>query len=113
MGNLSSFDPQQWVQRFRQVDRSSSAGGGRIVFFGGTDGPIGDIVPARIFWKHLSILGTSMGSPQEFEEMLAYVEQHQIKPIVDTVYPSLAHAQEAFDYMEQGKQFGKIVLANK
>lgn len=90
-----------------------AAPGGRIVIFGGTHGPIGDIIPGRIFWKQLSILGTSMGSPQEFEDMLAYVQQHRIKPIVDTVYPSLAHAQEAFDYMEQGKQFGKIVLTNK
>jgi NADPH:quinone reductase-like Zn-dependent oxidoreductase len=90
-----------------------TAPGGRIVFFGGTDGPIGSLVPGYIFRKNLSILGTMMGSSQEFEDMLVYIEQHGIKPIIDTVFPSLDHAQEAFDYMAQGKQFGKIVLTNQ
>jgi zinc-binding alcohol dehydrogenase/oxidoreductase len=87
--------------------------GGRIVFFGGTDGAIGSIVPARVFWKNLSILGTTMGTIQEFKDMLAFIEKHNIKPVVDRVYPSLADAQEAIAYMAAGKQFGKIVLTNK
>jgi len=86
--------------------------GGRIVFFGGTDGPIGNLVPAKIFWRNLSILGSTMGTEQEFHDMLRFVEQHALKPVVDTVYPSLHHAQEAFDAMASGKQFGKIVLTN-
>lgn len=86
--------------------------GGRIVFFGGTDGPIGNLVPARIFWKNLSILGTTMGTPQEFEAMLRFTEEHAIRPVVDKLYPSLRHTQEAFDYMASGRQFGKIVLTN-
>jgi len=86
--------------------------GGRIAFFGGTDGTIGNLVPAKIFWRNLSILGTTMGTEQEFEAMLAFTEKHGIKPVIDTIYPSLHQAQEAFDYMASGKQFGKIVLTN-
>lgn len=86
--------------------------GGRIAFFGGTDGAIGNLVPAKIFWRNLSILGTTMGTEQEFEAMLDFVVRHGIKPVIDTVYPSLRHAQEAFDLMASGKQFGKIVLTN-
>jgi zinc-binding alcohol dehydrogenase/oxidoreductase len=86
--------------------------GGRIVFFGGTDGAIGNIMPNKVYWRNLSILGTTMGTLQDFEDMLAFTEKHQIKPVIDTVYPDLAAAQEAFDYLHSGRQFGKIVLTN-
>ncbi|GGM86868.1 alcohol dehydrogenase [Dyadobacter beijingensis] len=87
--------------------------GGRVVFFGGTDGPIGNIIPNKVYWRNLSILGTTMGTPQEFRDMLAFTAKHGIRPIIDKVYPSLADAQHAFDYMHEGKQFGKIVLTNQ
>lgn len=50
-----------------------------------------------------------MGSDMEFAAMLAFVEQHRIQPVVDSVYP-LGEAAAAFERMEQGQQFGKIVL---
>lgn len=87
--------------------------GGRIVFFGGTDGPIGNIIPNKVYWRNLSILGTTMGTLQEFDDMLAFTAAKAIKPVVDKVFPSLADAQQAFDYMHEGKQFGKIVLTNR
>jgi len=87
--------------------------GGRIVFFGGTDGPIGNIIPNKLYWRNLSILGTTMGTLQEFSDMLAFTTEHHIKPVIDKVYPSLSDAQQAFDYMHEGKQFGKIVLKNQ
>lgn len=86
--------------------------GGRIVFFGGTDGPIGNIIPSKVYWRNLSLLGTTMGTLQEFRDMLAFTAEHHIKPIVDKVYPTLSDAQLAFDYMHEGRQFGKIVLTN-
>ncbi|MEO6287661.1 MAG: zinc-binding dehydrogenase [Dyadobacter sp.] len=87
--------------------------GGRIVFFGGTDGPIGNIIPNKVYWRNISILGTTMGTLQDFKDMLAFTEKHEIKPVIDKIYSKLSQAQEAFDYMHQGKQFGKIVLANQ
>jgi zinc-binding alcohol dehydrogenase/oxidoreductase len=87
--------------------------GGRIVFWGGADTPIGNILQQRIFWKNLSLLGTTMGTQKDFAAMLECVEKFNIKPIVDRVYPSLDQAQEAITYMALGRQFGKIVLTNK
>jgi zinc-binding alcohol dehydrogenase/oxidoreductase len=87
--------------------------GGRIVFWGGADTPIGNILQQRIFWKNLSLLGTTMGTQKDFAAMLDCVEKFNIKPIVDRVYPSLDQAQEAIAYMALGQQFGKIVLTNR
>jgi len=84
--------------------------GGRIVFFGATaSGEFPPLNARKIFWKQLSILGSTMGSPSDFAKMLAFLEEHQIKPIIDTIYP-LAHAEEAIRKMDESVQFGKIVL---
>jgi D-arabinose 1-dehydrogenase-like Zn-dependent alcohol dehydrogenase len=68
-----------------------------------------DFSPQLIFWKQIAILGTSMGSDQEFQDMVAFVSKHKIKPVVDQVFP-IAEAAKAFERMDEGKQFGKIVL---
>jgi zinc-binding alcohol dehydrogenase/oxidoreductase len=91
----------------------AAARGGRIAFFGATGGVIGDILPRKIFWNNLSLLGTTMGTPEEFEDMLRFVSKHHLKPIVDKVFPSLHHLQDALEYMSKGHQFGKIVLRNQ
>lgn len=83
--------------------------GGRIVFFGGTQGAIGSLNPQKIFWKHLSIYGTTMGSPTSFQEMLHLFEDHQIQPVIHNVY-NLNNIQMAMDEMDKGKQFGKLVV---
>lgn len=88
----------------------AAASGGRIVFYGGTTGNITDIAPPKVFFKQLDILGTTMGSEQEFATMLAFINNHRIVPVVDTVLP-LAETEQALRRMETGKQFGKIVLA--
>nr|WP_295925539.1 zinc-binding dehydrogenase [uncultured Dyadobacter sp.] len=132
LGAIDGFNYKEadWFKKAREltggfevvIDSASGSGfgdlievarpGGRIVFFGGTNGPIGNIIPSKVYWRNLSILGTTMGTPEEFKDMLAFTSEHGIKPIVDKVYPSLAEAQAAFDYMHEGRQFGKIVLKN-
>lgn len=87
-----------------------AAPGGRIVFYGGTLGNIPQLPPAKVFWKQLSILGSSMGSYQDFDAMLAFVNQHQLVPVVDKVFP-LAEGEAALRYLEAGRQLGKVVLA--
>ncbi|AMJ66589.1 zinc-binding dehydrogenase [Hymenobacter sp. PAMC 26628] len=87
----------------------AAAPGGRIVFYGGTLGNIPQIPPGKVFWKQLSILGSSMGSAQDFANLLALVEEKQIVPVVDEIFP-LAEAEAALRRMEAGHQFGKIVL---
>jgi zinc-binding alcohol dehydrogenase/oxidoreductase len=56
--------------------------GGRIVFFGGTAGNIPEMNARPIFWKQLQILGTTMGTQEEFKAMLAFVNEHKIVPVL-------------------------------
>lgn len=83
--------------------------GGRVVIYGGTrlESTI-RIFP--IFWNHLDIRGTSMGSPQDFRAMLDFVTAHKLVPAVDEVYP-MSEVIAAAERMAAGKQFGKIVLS--
>jgi zinc-binding alcohol dehydrogenase/oxidoreductase len=83
--------------------------GARIAVYGGTKGPIDSISPQLIFWKQLSIFGSTMGTDREFDDMLHFVSKHKIKPVIDNVF-SLTNINEAFKRMEEAGQFGKIIL---
>lgn len=87
----------------------AAAPGGRIVFYGGTLGPIDQLTPGKVFWKQLSILGSSMGSLPDFDAMLAFVNEHQLVPVVDKHFP-LAEGEAALHYLAAGQQLGKVVL---
>lgn len=82
--------------------------GGRIVTYGGTMGDA-TIKPFSLFWKHLDILGTSMGSPEDFVAMLALFEGG-LRPAIDRIYP-LAEVAAAAQHVLAGEQFGKVVLS--
>ncbi len=82
--------------------------GGRIAIYGGTSGDA-TIKLFPLFWKHVSILGTSMGSPQDFEAMLALFDTGELRPVVDSIL-LMNDAVAAAQRMEHGEQFGKIVL---
>jgi NADPH:quinone reductase-like Zn-dependent oxidoreductase len=83
--------------------------GGRIVTYGATTGPAEKLEIRRVFWKQISILGTSMGTASEFPQMLALFGPGGLKPVVDRAFP-LADASGAHRRMEEAGQFGKIVL---
>jgi NADPH:quinone reductase-like Zn-dependent oxidoreductase len=83
--------------------------GGRIVNFGRTAGNITEIATRQLYWKQLSIHGTTMGTRDEFLSMLDFLESRSIKPVMDKTYP-LSQIPEAFKRMEQGEQFGKIII---
>jgi NADPH:quinone reductase-like Zn-dependent oxidoreductase len=93
-----------WVQSL-----ASLAKGGRLVTCGATAGahPATDI--QRIFWNHLKILGSTLGDRAEFREVLNFLAATGTRPVIDRVF-SLGDAALAQQWMEQGKQFGKIVL---
>lgn len=86
-----------------------AAPAGRITFYGGTSGNISNIIPSKVFFKQLTIKGTTMGNPEDFQHMVDFVNQKKIKPVIDQVFP-LKEAETAFTRMENGEQFGKIVL---
>lgn len=83
--------------------------GGRIIVYGGTKGAVPKLSPQVIFWRQISIIGTSMGTDQEFAEMLNFVTRRQIRPIVDSAF-TLAEGPAAFERLNKNLQFGKIVF---
>jgi zinc-binding alcohol dehydrogenase/oxidoreductase len=84
--------------------------GGRIAFFGATTGNPPGLDLRKSFFRQISILGTTMGSPADFHGMQQFVEMHRLAPVVDQSF-ALADAEAAFRHMEAGAQFGKIGLS--
>lgn len=126
LGGFNYNDPQ-WAEKARKEAGGfdiiiDSAGGnqfskyidlampgGRIVNFGRTAGNITDISTRLLYWKQLSIFGTTMGTRDEFLSMLHFLESRNVKPVIDQTYP-LSEINSAFRRMQNADQFGKIVL---
>jgi NADPH:quinone reductase-like Zn-dependent oxidoreductase len=87
----------------------SVARGGRIVIVGNTSGPQTEIDIRFIFGKQISIIGSTMGTHQDFRDVMNLVWAGKLRPVVDRVMP-LSEGQAAFEALERGEQFGKIVL---
>lgn len=83
--------------------------GARVGIYGGTLGKINQLSPQILFWKQISILGSTMGNPTDFKKMVQFVEKYQIIPVIDSVY-DLKDGNAALERMASGKHFGKIVL---
>jgi NADPH:quinone reductase-like Zn-dependent oxidoreductase len=83
--------------------------GGRLASYGATAGAVQNLEVRRIFWKQLSILGSTMGTPGDFAAMLELYETTKLRPVIDRVFP-LEQAGDAHIRMEAGDQFGKIIL---
>lgn len=81
----------------------------RIALYGGTNGIISNLSPQQLFWKQISVFGSTMGSQSEFSAMLSLINEYKIVPVVDSVY-NMADFNSAFKRMESKQQFGKIVL---
>ena len=84
--------------------------GGRILTVGNTGGPKFEIDNRYIFGKHLSILGSSMGTHTDFATVMDLVFAGRLKPVLDREYP-LSEARAAHERLEAGEQLGKITLA--
>jgi NADPH:quinone reductase-like Zn-dependent oxidoreductase len=83
--------------------------GGRIVTYGRTTGREATTNLSLLFWNEQTHIGSTMGSLQDFREMMEHVLSGKLTPIIDSVYP-LEQASEAYARYERGEQFGKIVL---
>ncbi len=83
--------------------------GGRVVVCGGTSGPNPPAQLHRIWWKQLTIYGSTMGTNEDFLGAYELVKSGRAKPVIDRVYP-LAEARAAHERLEAGEQLGKIVL---
>ena len=100
---IESVGPATWEKSMRSL-----APGGRMVVCGGTSGPKAEINIPRLFFKQYEIIGSSMGSYQEFDQLLSLVNSGL--PIeIDSVYP-IEKYEDALSRLRQSEQLGKIVL---
>lgn len=101
---VDTVGEKTWLSSLKAVRR-----GGKIVTCGATSGPNPAEEIRLIYWKQISILGSTMANDREFRALLAAVGAGRLKPRIDRVLP-LSRAAEAYRLLEEGRQFGKIVL---
>jgi zinc-binding alcohol dehydrogenase/oxidoreductase len=65
-----------------------------------------------LFWRELTVMGSTMSSRREFEDVMKLVFMGRLRPVVDKVFP-LEKAGKAHAYLGQGEQFGKVVLTTE
>ncbi|MBM7662958.1 zinc-binding alcohol dehydrogenase/oxidoreductase [Bacillus mesophilus] len=81
--------------------------GGTLVTFGASAGDDVQINIRSFFYGQFNLLGSTMGSTEEYKEMLQFIQEHQIKPVVDQMYP-LSQFDQGFDRLKAAAQLGKI-----
>ena len=86
-----------------------AASGGRVAVCGATSGPNPPANLHRIWWKQLTVLGSTMGTQADFQAVYELVASGRAEPIVDRSFP-LAEAAAAHEHLEAGRQLGKVVL---
>ena len=83
--------------------------GGRVVSYGGTAGPSVAFPVRYHFWNQLQLIGSTMGSPSDFADMINFVEKHELRPVVHSI-SALAEGVSLISSMEASGQFGKLVM---
>jgi NADPH:quinone reductase-like Zn-dependent oxidoreductase len=84
--------------------------GGRVTVCGATSGPNPPAALHRVWWKQLTIFGSTMGTREDFEGAYELIASGRARPVVDRVFP-LTEARAAHEYLESGEQLGKVVLS--
>ena len=84
--------------------------GGRVVAFGATGGTEAMLAVRPLYFGQFSLLGTMMGSPEDFAGLLRSLHTGSWRPVIDSVFP-LADAATALEALEAGRHFGKLVLS--
>lgn len=82
--------------------------GGRVVIYGSTQGPKFEVNAPELFLRHATIMGTAMGTVDDFEKMIDFVNRQTIEPVIEAQFP-LSEISAAFDAL-QGEHFGKVIL---
>lgn len=93
-----------WDTSLRLLER-----GGRLVTCGATTGPKVAVDVRRLFWYQWDILGSTMGSRAEYQEVIRLLGQGRLVPVVDSSF-SLDDSVRAFERLESGDRFGKVVV---
>jgi NADPH:quinone reductase-like Zn-dependent oxidoreductase len=82
---------------------------GKLVFYGASTGLPSGVDLYRMFWRQLSMQGSTMGNDEEFVHMIQFVNKHKILPLVDSIRP-FDKIVSAFDDIGGTKRLGKIVV---
>ncbi len=102
---VDTVGPATLDESFRSLGRE-----GMVLTVGATSGAKVELLLPRLWFRHLSLVTSTMGNHSEFVHVLDDVNQFQLRPPVDRVFP-LAEGAAAFAHIEAGKQFGKVVLS--
>jgi zinc-binding alcohol dehydrogenase/oxidoreductase len=86
------------------------ANGGRLVVFGATSDGVVEVDLASLFLHWQTIVGTTMGSREEFRDMLTFVEAYEIGSVLDRSF-ALEDGVEALRYLDSAEQMGKVILS--
>jgi NADPH:quinone reductase-like Zn-dependent oxidoreductase len=101
---LETVGAATWDQSLRSLVR-----GGRLVTVGRTTGALAETDIKLIFWNQLQVIGSTMANQKEFSDVMAHFFQGELKPVIDSVFP-LEQAREAYQRLEAGEHFGKIII---
>jgi len=103
---VDSFGGPSWHSVLKALER-----GGVLVNFGDTGGDHSTVDVADVYWEWRSIVGTTMGSPDEYDAMIDHVRTASWRPIIDSVF-DLDHLGEAMARLDGAEdRFGKIVIS--
>src|SRR5699024_1952317 len=83
--------------------------GGTMDVFGATTEDTVDINLRQFFYKQVKLIGSTMVSKEELQALLTLIEKHEIHTIVGHTY-NLEDVEEAFDFLKENNQFGKIAI---
>jgi NADPH:quinone reductase-like Zn-dependent oxidoreductase len=101
---MESVGGATWTHSARSVRP-----GGTIVCCGATSGDASPAELTQIFFRQLRVIGSTMGNRDELVRLAALCENAGVRPLIDSVVP-MAEARRAFEQLEAGETFGKIVL---
>jgi NADPH2:quinone reductase len=101
---LDSVGEVTWAECLRSLARL-----GRMVTYGATTGPRGEVEIRHMFWKQISVSGSTMASRSEFETVMGHVAAGNLVPVIGDVLP-LDAIRDAHEALEAGRVFGKLVL---
>jgi NADPH:quinone reductase-like Zn-dependent oxidoreductase len=101
---VDSVGEATWSQSLGALGRR-----GRLVTCGGTSGPMVTTDVRKLFWNQWSLLGSTMGNDAEFLAVVEHYREGRLRPPIDRIFP-LREGREAFERLERGDQFGKIVI---
>ncbi len=101
---LENVGEATWEQSLRVLGR-----GGRLVTCGATTGPRASIDVRRLFWHQWTIMGSTMGSRADYQQVVRLLGQGKLRPLIDSTFP-LNEGADAMRRLEQGEQMGKIAV---